>query len=228
MQIVQTTHSFRITLNYALDYQTTELLGYTGLRLGMGLDWWVYVTYMRVWGPKKPCQLSANNGYRVRFRNKMENLYNKRRYVCLSVCIYVPYGRPNGWADRDQTWQLTHALMSTQGVFLSRSFMYACGSDRITKHPESDTWWTLLKLRPEDGGGDTWRTLTVDPGLGHATLWPFDLCSACSTLAPDNQWAFCYLLCICTQQMVWVIYDVTAAWPKISHKMPFISTKMTV
>ena len=34
-------------------------------------------------------------------------LYNKRRYdclsVCLSVCIYVPYGRPNGWADRDQT-----------------------------------------------------------------------------------------------------------------------------
>jgi len=35
---------------------------------------------------------------------------------------------------------LTHALMSTQGVFLawsmSRSFMYACGSDRITKHPE--------------------------------------------------------------------------------------------
>ena len=25
-------------------------------------------------------------------------------FVCLSVCIYVPYGRPNGWADRDQTW----------------------------------------------------------------------------------------------------------------------------
>jgi len=24
-------------------------------------------------------------------------------FVCLSVCIYVPYGRPNGWADRDQT-----------------------------------------------------------------------------------------------------------------------------
>jgi len=31
------------------------------------------------------------------------NLYNKRRYVCLSVCIYVPCGRPNSWADGDQT-----------------------------------------------------------------------------------------------------------------------------
>ena len=56
------------------------------------------------------------------------------------VCLSVPYlcsvwpakrlgrSRPN----------LTHALMSTQGVFLSRSvsrsFMYACGSDRITNH----------------------------------------------------------------------------------------------
>ena len=30
-------------------------------------------------------------------------LYNKRRYVCLSVMIYVPYGQPNDWADRDQT-----------------------------------------------------------------------------------------------------------------------------
>jgi len=24
-------------------------------------------------------------------------------FVCLCVCIYVPYGRPNGWANRDQT-----------------------------------------------------------------------------------------------------------------------------
>jgi len=59
-------------------------------------------------------------------------------FVCLSVCIdlcsvwlakRLGRSRPN----------LTHALMSTQGVFLtrsmSRSFMYACGSDRITKHP---------------------------------------------------------------------------------------------
>ena len=56
-------------------------------------------------------------------------------FVCLSVCLYLcsiwlakrlGRSRPN----------LTHALMSTQGVFLSRSFMYACRSDRITKHPE--------------------------------------------------------------------------------------------
>jgi len=29
-------------------------------------------------------------------------------FVCLSVMIYVPYGRPNGWADQDQTWH-THS-----------------------------------------------------------------------------------------------------------------------
>ena len=36
--------------------------------------------------------------------------------------------------------KLDTRILSTQGVFLSRSmsrsFMYACGSDRITKHPE--------------------------------------------------------------------------------------------
>jgi len=24
--------------------------------------------------------------------------------VCLSVCLYAGDGRPNGWADQDQTW----------------------------------------------------------------------------------------------------------------------------
>ena len=56
-------------------------------------------------------------------------------FVCLYLCSVrlakrLGRSRPN----------LTHALMSTQGVFLSRSmsrsFMHACGSDRITKHPE--------------------------------------------------------------------------------------------
>jgi len=56
-------------------------------------------------------------------------------FVCLFVCSVWPAkrlgrSRPN----------LTHALMSTQGVFLarsmSRSFMYACESDRSMKHPE--------------------------------------------------------------------------------------------
>ena len=55
-------------------------------------------------------------------------------FVCLYLCSVWPAkrlgrSRPN----------LTHALMTTQGVFLSRSmsrsFMYACVSDRITKHP---------------------------------------------------------------------------------------------
>jgi len=44
---------------------------------------------------------------------------------------------------------------------MSRSFTYACGTDRSAKHvPESDTWRTMLKLRPDDGGGDTCRTIT--------------------------------------------------------------------
>jgi len=55
-------------------------------------------------------------------------------FVCLYLCSVWPAkrlgrSRPN----------LTHALMSTQGLFLSRSmsrsFTYACGSDSITKHP---------------------------------------------------------------------------------------------
>ena len=80
-------------------------------------------------------------------------------FVCHDLCSVWPAkrlgrSRPN----------LTHALMSTQGVFLarsmSRSFTYACGTNRSTKHPESDTWRTMLKLRPDDGGGDTCRTIT--------------------------------------------------------------------
>jgi len=43
---------------------------------------------------------------------------------------------------------------------MSRSFVYACGTDRSTKHPESDTYRTLLELRPDDGRGDIWRTIT--------------------------------------------------------------------
>jgi len=66
------------------------------------------------------------------------NLYNKRRYVCLFVCLYLCSVWSAKWLGRSRP-NLTHALMSTQGVFLSRSmsrsFMYACGNDRITKHP---------------------------------------------------------------------------------------------
>ena len=78
-------------------------------------------------------------------------------FVCLSVCLYLCSVWPAKRLGRSRP-NLTHALMSTQGVFLarsmSRSFMYACGTDRTTKHPESDTWRTVLKLRPDNGGGD--------------------------------------------------------------------------
>jgi len=60
-------------------------------------------------------------------------------FVCLSVCLYLCSVWPAKRLGRSRP-NLTHALMSAQGVFLSRSmsrsFMYACGTDRITKHPE--------------------------------------------------------------------------------------------
>ena len=56
-------------------------------------------------------------------------------FVCLYLCSVWPAKRPGRSRPN-----LTYALTSTQGVFLSRSmsrsFMYACGSDRITKHPK--------------------------------------------------------------------------------------------
>jgi len=39
---------------------------------------------------------------------------NKRRYVCLFICLSVVDGRQNGWADQDN---LAWRLMLTQGVF---------------------------------------------------------------------------------------------------------------
>ena len=32
------------------------------------------------------------------------SLHNKRQYDCLFVCLFVADGRPNGWANQDQTW----------------------------------------------------------------------------------------------------------------------------
>jgi len=58
-------------------------------------------------------------------------------FVCLSVSMFRMAGQRAGPIE---TKLGTHTLMSTKGVFLSRSmsrsFMYACGSERITKHPE--------------------------------------------------------------------------------------------
>ena len=87
-----------------------------------------------------------------KFNNLKINLYNKRRYVCLSVCIYVPYGRPNGWADRDQTWH-THSCPSRS---VSVKVIHVCVREwQNYETPgtlrESDTWRTLTKLRKDDG-----------------------------------------------------------------------------
>ena len=85
-------------------------------------------------------------------------------FVCLFVCLYLCSVWPAKWLDRSRP-NLTHALMSTQGVFLSRSmsrsFMYACGSDRITKHPERCT-----KATPGDGGGDIRTSASRTPSGG--------------------------------------------------------------
>ena len=76
-------------------------------------------------------------------QSKFDHLYNKSRYFCLFVCLFVCLYLFSVWPAKRlgrSRPNLTHALMSTQGVFLarsmSRSFMYACGTDRITKHPQ--------------------------------------------------------------------------------------------
>jgi len=75
-------------------------------------------------------------------------------FVCLFVCSVWPAKRL-GRSRRN----FTHALTSTQGVFLarsmSRSFTYACESDRSTKHPQRcantpRSYRTALALRPDD------------------------------------------------------------------------------
>jgi len=48
--------------------------------------------------------------YDTSIHDRKWNLHrlNKRRYVCLFICLSVADGRPNGWADQDQTWHGTH------------------------------------------------------------------------------------------------------------------------
>jgi len=75
----------------------------------------------------------------LRYFSLMEiYLYNKRRYVCLFVCHDLCSVWPAKRLGRSRR-NLTHALMSTKGVFLarsmSRSFTCACESDGSTKHP---------------------------------------------------------------------------------------------
>jgi len=74
--------------------------------------------------------------------------------------IYVPYGRPNGWADRDQTWQRTHVHPGSVSGKVNVKVIHVRVRDWLKYETpgtlrESDTWQTVLKLRPDDGGGDT-------------------------------------------------------------------------
>ena len=112
-------------------------------------------TYIQTYTAALMFYITENNRLR-------SHLYNKRRDVCLFVCLFVCHDLCSVWPAKRlgrSTPNLTHALMSTQGVFLarsvSRSFTYACWTDRSTKHPQSDTWRTMVTLRPDNGGGDT-------------------------------------------------------------------------
>jgi len=47
----------------------------------------------------------------------------------MSVCIYVPYGRPNGWADRDQKTKLdtrTHVHPGSVSVKVNVKVIHVC------------------------------------------------------------------------------------------------------
>ena len=80
-------------------------------------------------------------------------------FVCLSVMIYVPYGRPNGWADRDETWR-THSCPPRecfwQGQCQGHSRMRAELTEirNTRKATPGERRITVLTLRPDDGRGD--------------------------------------------------------------------------
>jgi len=100
------------------------------------------------------------------------NLYNKRRClsVCLSICIYVPYDIRNIDTDRQtdmagQTAEMietkldtrTHVHPGSVSVKVNVKVIRVCvrewqNYETPVSLRESDTWRTLLKLRPDDGG----------------------------------------------------------------------------
>ena len=91
-------------------------------------------------------------------------LYNKRRYVCLSVSMFRMAGQTAGPIETKLDTR-THVHPGSVSIKVNVKVIHVCV--REWQHYEtpgmlrkSDTWRTLLKLRPEDGGGDTWQTLT--------------------------------------------------------------------
>ena len=102
---------------------------------------------------------------------KIINLYNKRRYVCLFVCLSVSMFRMDGQTAGPIETKLdtrTNVHLGSVSVKVNVKVIHVCVREWQnyetpgTLH-ESDTWRTLLKLRPEDWGGDTWRTLNETP-----------------------------------------------------------------
>ena len=53
-------------------------------------------------------------------------------FVCLFVCIYVPYGRPNGWADRDHTWH-THSCPPRECFCQGQCQGHSCMREGVTE-----------------------------------------------------------------------------------------------
>jgi len=89
-------------------------------------------------------------------------------FVCLFVCMYLCSVCPAKLLGRSRP-NLTHALMSSQGVSVKVNVkvIHVCVREwQNNETPESDTWWTVLKLCPEDGAGDTWRMITLCTKLG--------------------------------------------------------------
>jgi len=58
----------------------------------------------------------------------------------MSLCLYVAAGRPNGWADQDQTWQRTHVDPGSVlvKVKVKVRVIYLCM--RYNRINDSDTW----------------------------------------------------------------------------------------
>ena len=93
------------------------------------------------------------------------HLYNKRRYVCLFVCLSVSMFRMAGQTAGPIETKLdtrTHVHPGSVSGKVNVKVIHVCVRDwQKYETPgtlrESDTRRTMLKLRPEDGGGDTCR-----------------------------------------------------------------------
>ena len=61
----------------------------------------------------------------------------------MSVYLYVANGRPNGWADQDQTWHRDSCCPRSVLVKVKVKVIYLCV--RYNRIHDSDTWRTTMK-----------------------------------------------------------------------------------